>query len=114
MKKGYRGYPIFGTYGNKLLNNGERENILLNFSDIYGVEIKIKPATFFRKGNSIGELELEEDFWQFVTIGFYFEQLRLKNATFDGMRFDKMVNSSFISKYGVDNRFGITLGFNLY
>jgi len=113
IKKGYRGYPTFGTYGNKYLNDGERENILLDFSGTYSFIITCKPSTFFRKGGWIGDLE-PNDLWQFITIGFYYEKLQLKNATFDGMPFDKMVNPGFISKYGVDNRFGITFGLALY
>lgn len=114
VKKGYRDYPIFGTYGNQFIKNGEAENVLLDLKNNYAFGITIKPATFFRKGNfHLGELE-KKDFWQFLTIGFYYEQLYLKNATLDGMRFDNMVNSSFINKYGTDNRYGITLGLAIY
>ena len=114
IKKGYRSYPIFGTYGNKFLRNGEAENVLLDLSNNYAFAVTFKPATFFHKTTSNFE-ELEgKDFWQFITVGFYYEQIYLKNATFDGMRFDSMVNPSFINKYGTDNRYGITLGLAIY
>lgn len=114
VKKGYRSYPIFGTHGNPYIKNGDAENVPLDFSNNYAYSITFKPATFFRKGSSsLGGLT-KKDIWRFITVGFYYEQLYLKNATFDGMRLENMVNSSFITKHGVDNRYGITLGLAIY
>jgi hypothetical protein len=114
VKKGYRSYPIFGTYGNKYIHNGDADDVTLDLSNIYTFEIKIKPATFFHEGNNNFEDLHSKDYWQFFTIGFYCERLYLKNATFDGMRFDNMVNTSFINKYGTSTRYGITIGFAIY
>ncbi len=114
VKKGYRGYPIFGTYGNRFVEEGKQDNVWFELEGNYALGLTIKPWTLFRKANTLLANNDKIPFWYFIAVGFYYEKIYLKNATFDGMRFENMVNTGFINKYGVDNRYGITLGVAIY
>lgn len=115
FKRGYRNYPIFiGPWLDQFFPDIKDVNVGLEMRSNYSFEVAIKPYTFFHNGFKIfGSIE-RKDIWRFITLSFYIEQLNLKDANFQGVRFDNMVNSNFISKYGVDRRYGIKLGFALY
>ncbi|MBL7913069.1 MAG: hypothetical protein JNJ41_18545 [Bacteroidia bacterium] len=97
FKKGYRGYPIFGTYGNEYISDGKAENVWFHLTSNYSADISFKPYAFFKNAYIDLENPVEKDFWKLITFSFYFEQLNLKDAEFDGKRFDSMVRADLIT-----------------
>ncbi|MCC6372671.1 MAG: hypothetical protein IT236_16830 [Bacteroidia bacterium] len=113
VKKGYRDYPIFGTYGDKRIADGERENVSFDLSGNFSLEVSLKPVALFQ--NTYINLNEEEfDISKLFTLSFYYERLQLKNASFDGMPLKNMVNASFMNKYGITQSFGFKIGLMLY
>jgi hypothetical protein len=120
VKRGYRQYPIFGTYGNKYISGGTADNVTIDVKNVYSAELLMKPYTFFRRssldfGNryvSFRKGDLNP--LQFITIGFVAERIDIRTATFDNMALNRMVNPAFMNKYGVCWRFGCKVGVSLY
>ena len=114
IKRGYCDFPIFGTYGNTFLGNGKSENILFRTKGNYSVELTMKPYSFF-KNSYVRTSEIHwKDLLKSTVISFYYERLNIQSGTFDGLRLDQMVNANFITKYGIDHRFGVKIGLALY
>ncbi|MBK7034952.1 MAG: hypothetical protein KBF42_08520 [Chitinophagales bacterium] len=113
-KRGYRDFPIFGTYGNDFIDDGKLDNTLFQLKKNYSAEISIKPYTFFKNGYADVNNFHSTDIWKLITVGFYYEQLELENANFNGIPFSKIVKSKFLSRYDVDHCYGVKLGLSLY
>ncbi len=113
-KRGYRDFPILGTYGNDFIDDGKLDNALFQIKKNYSTEISVKPYTFFKNGYVSADNYSIADIWKLITVGFYYEQLYLENANFNGIPFSKIVNSKFISRYGVDHCYGVKLGLSFY
>lgn len=113
-KRGYRAYPVFGTYWNTYFNNGESDNVLLDLNKNHAFTIAFKPFLLFRSGNLILRSMRGKDYWQLVSIGFYYERTNLKYAIFDGMPVKNMVDNNFLNRYGVSQCFGFTFGLMVY
>jgi hypothetical protein len=120
VKKGYRSYPIYGTYGNKYIAGGEADMVVLDVKQVYSAELLMKPYTFYRHGSLnfydeyIGFSEGEINPLQFLTVGFFAERLDLGKASFDKMAFSNMAGSAFMNKYGISWRYGFKIGLSLY
>lgn len=113
-KRGYRDFPIFGTYGNDFIDDGKLDNTLFEIKKNYSAEISFKPYTIFKNGFVEIANYTPRDILKLLTIGFYYEQLNLENANFNGIPFSKVVTPKFIKRYGVDHCYGIKLGLSLY
>ncbi len=113
-KRGYRDFPIFGTYGNAYIDDGLLDNTLFQVKKNYSAEISFKPYTLFKNGYVSIYNSSIADIWKLISIGFYYEQLNLENANFNGIPFSKIVNAKFINRYGVDHCYGVKMGLALY
>ena len=108
-------YRVGGVYGNKLILNGEADNIYFSVGKNYVYEISFKPFAF--KHNTYFNFDKpssESKFLKTFTCSIYYERFNLKNATFGDNKFKDMVSSAFLSKYGSTDRFGVSIGWTLY
>jgi hypothetical protein len=112
IKRGSRGFPVFGTLDNMYLQNGSQDQIMLTFKRTYVAELSFKPLAFFR--NCYLQSENKYKFLDFIVVSLYYERLNFKKAEFDTMKFTNMVNDPFFTKNGIDNRFGFNIGFAIY
>jgi hypothetical protein len=114
LKKGYESHRIGNVYGNKFIKNGEADNLYFDFAT-YTLEISFKPYSIFKNSYiDINSDNQENSFLKSIMVSFFYSRLNLKDAEINGLKWTEIVSSSFISKYGKTNRFGMTLGFVLY
>ncbi len=113
-KRGYNSFPIFGTYENEYISNGELDNALFDIKGNYSFELIMKPYTFFHNGYVNLQDRQKNNILKCISIGFYYDKINLENATFNDRDFKKMVNDDFIKKYGIDDCYGMKLGVSLY
>jgi hypothetical protein len=112
LKTGYRSYPIFGTYGNGYIADGEADDVTLDFGRTRSIELIVKPLTLLRKQSMWDNGSLAGLY--FMTVSFYAEQLDLGRGNFDGMPFSEMVSPEFVSKYSGLTTYGFKIGITIY
>jgi len=114
IKKGGTGFQFHNMiYGNTYVNGGGNDKVGMFVSNNWTYELTLKPFAFFRNtfySKYHGGQYLSNSF----VISFYYERLNFKSAEFNGTKLIDIVNDSFISKYGIDNRFGIKIGLAFY
>ena len=124
LKYGGCSYRLSNVYGNTLIQNGELDNLYFGFN-YYQCEISFKPFAFGRNsyihlgGNKKQNPDEEDEhhdpeFMKSLTCSVFFEQMNLKKAEVNQVRWTEMANDHFISRYGSSFRFGVSVGFTLY
>ena len=114
IKKGGTSFQFHNMiYGNTFVNGGGNDKVGMWVSNNWTYELIIKPFAFFRNtfySKYHGGQYLSNSF----VISFYYERLNFRSSEFNGTKLIEIVNDSFISKYGIDNRFGIKIGLAFY
>ncbi len=114
LKRGTETHRIGAVYGNKYIKNGEADNLYFDFRT-YSFEISFKPYSLFHKD---GYISFTTDDYQnplkAFTISFFYSRINLKDAVINDLKWTSIVNEPFISKYGLTDRFGITLSMSIY
>lgn len=112
-KHGIVNYRLSNVYGNKFVNNGEADNLYFGF--YYGqCELTFKPYALFKNSYFNFDDESGAGILKAITVSVFYEQMRIRGAKINGVNWDRIVNASFMSKYGVSQRFGLSLGIGIY
>lgn len=114
LKRGGRSFPIDGNYGNPYINNDGSEFAFLDVRKVYCGSIYFKPFTLSKKSvNDSFEKTVNE--WRHkIIVGFHYERLNLSDSDFYGVSIPQLVSTDFMSKHGIEHRFGFSLGFGIY
>ncbi len=110
VKKGYRTFPMHYSYdsSDSTLNNGTRDWLDLDISEVLSVELKFKPLTFFKDD------KFKLPLYPNLIVSLYYERFDFSKAKIKGVYLDKMVTEEFTNKYKIEHRFGIKIGIGIY
>lgn len=113
IKKGSESHRLSNVYGNKYIKNGEADNLYFDFSS-YSLEASFKPFAVFKNSYINFNSDEGENFLKSIAISFYYTRLNLKDASINGLKWTQIVDNPFITKYGMTDTFGLTLGCTVY
>lgn len=114
VKKGFYGFPIGGTYGNKYFNNkiSSPDWVTVGVPVKFSTELIFKPLAFFR---NTSYYILNKNKWlDFIKVSFYYERLSWAEANMDGLAFKNFLSSNFINKYSTDEHWGFRICGTIY
>lgn len=116
IKRGNTGHQFHNSiYQNLFVNGGGNDKVPMSVGGNLRFELTCKPLAFFRNAYydhySYSGFEI---FLNSLVIGFYYERFNFQTAQFGGTNLRDAVDNEFISKYGIDHRFGFKIGFAFY
>lgn len=114
VKYGSRGFQVHGVYGNPYVNQGGNDKVPMGVVSNWTCELTFKPYAFFENAYIDTENYSAYDIGKTISLSIFYERLNFQSANFNGTNFSQMVNTSFMDKYGIDNRFGFKVGFMFY
>ncbi len=126
-QRGSYSYRIAGVYGNKYIEGGQADNLYFASDIQYRFELSFKPLAFFRNtclsnsaySNFIPHRKIEYEkhkleFLDALSVSVYYERISYQNSEIDGYKLSSFLNPWFMSKYGIDEYFGVKISFGIY
>ncbi|NOQ74805.1 MAG: hypothetical protein GQ574_22515 [Crocinitomix sp.] len=101
-------------YGNTFVNGGGNDRVAFTTTKNLICEMTFKPYAIFKNSYIEGNYFDFIEFLKTIAISFYYERFNFKNTEFKGMEVRELVPDEFMTKYGVDNRFGFKIGLAFY
>jgi hypothetical protein len=114
FQRGYCSFPIYGYYDNPNIDNLDSDFAFLDIGRVYSGAIYFKPFTFSKKIRRTSFTASKEDWKNYITVGLHYERFNLNESSFYGISVNDIVKKEFLDKYGIQQRFGISLGVSIY
>lgn len=116
VKTGNTGFQFRNNiYGNKFVNHGGNDKVAMSILDNWRYEITLKPFSFFHNTFiAVRNRSYNNPLADAFILSFYYERQNFNSAQFNGTPLSEVMSEVFMNKYGIDNRFGIKLGFAFY
>jgi hypothetical protein len=114
IQRGYCSFPIYGYYDDPNIDNLDSDFAFLDFGRVYSGAIYFKPFTFSKKIRRTSFTASKEDWKNYLTVGLHYERLNLNEISFYGISLNDIVKQEFLKKYGIQQRFGISIGVSIY
>jgi hypothetical protein len=102
-------------YGNTYVNGGDNDRFPFSTRKNLICEMRFKPYALFTNSyvDTDGDIGFRE-FLKTIAFSFYYERFNFKSTEFNGTKLSQVVSAEFMSKYGIDHRFGFKIGIAFY
>jgi hypothetical protein len=114
IQRGSYTFPVHGIYGDAKIKAQDADFAHINLPTQFRAELSFKPLLLLRSSASDHLKPSKLRFLNYLVMSIYYERLSFQDADIEKFKFNEFLAPWFISKYAIDEHFGVKLSLGLY